>query len=351
MKKLNLLVFLFVFAFIACEKDEDMYKVLPIDQVTKPVLTAHENIAVTSLNYKDNTIFSWKSADFGTPTATEYSLYVKMGDYEPKLITSAFADSMNVTYLDIAKALYSMPDLEHKKDILAVDLDVDFYIVASIATVYETVQSNTITLKVNIDSQVPLYPDNIYMIGNEFGSWDWNSERVVEMIPVNGHSGKFWAVRYFANPENGFKWCNVKDWNGDFFSLGADEGFTTRDGNAFVSTAGFYIVVVDYTVNKITIEPAQVYGIGDCFGGWDDGQYPFNADGSVMKLTTSAAGDLRIYANATAAGVGGDWWRMEFVILNGKIVYRGTGNDQERFPVEAGKTVILDFNAGTGSIE
>ena len=61
------------------------------------------------------------------------------------------------------------------------------------------------------------------------------------MTPVNGNPGKFWAVRYFADPNNGFKWNTVKSWGGDFFSLGTDVGFTTSGGNAFVSAAGFYI--------------------------------------------------------------------------------------------------------------
>jgi hypothetical protein len=351
MKKINLIMMLAAVMFTACEKEQDMYTVLPIDQVTKPVLTAHENINVTLDNYKENTIFYWKLADFGVPTATEYSLYAKMSDYEPKLITSAFGDSLKVSYLDIAKVLYSMPDLQDKNNIIDIDLDVQFYIVASIASTYPTTQSNTIALTVNIDSQVPLYPDNVYMIGKEFGDWNWSDAGIVEMTPINGVPGKFWAVRYFADPDNGFKWCNVKEWKGEFFTLGTDVGFTTHDGNAFVAAAGFYIIVVDYTNNTISIEPAQVYGMGDCFGGWNSGQYPFVADGNVMKLTTTNAGELRIYANATAAGVGGDWWRMEFVILNGKIAYRGNGGDQERAVVAAGKVVKLNFNNGTGTIE
>ena len=91
--------------------------------------------------------------------------------------------------------------------------------------------------------------------------------------------------------------------------------------------------------------------MGDCFGGWNAGQYPFVADGNVMKLTTTNAGELRIYANASAAGVGGDWWRMEFVILDGKIAYRGNGGDQTRATVAAGKTVSLNFNNNTGTIQ
>jgi hypothetical protein len=55
---------------------------------------------------------------------------------------------------------------------------------------------------------------------------------------------------------------------------------------------------------------------------------------------------------AKKAGVGeGNWWKWEFNIYDGKIVYRGGGNDQAAVPVEANKTVTLDFNAGTGSIQ
>jgi len=216
---------------------------------------------------------------------------------------------------------------------------------------YTINDGNGNTSTANVDLVKPLYPDNVYMIGKEFGDWNWSNSNVVEMTPINGNPGKFWAVRYFANATDGFKWNTAKAWGGDFSSLGTDAGFTTSDGNAFVATAGFYIVVVDYTINKITIEPAQVYGMGDCFGGWNAGQYPFVADGNVMKLTTTNAGELRIYANASAAGVGGDWWRMEFVILDGKIAYRGNGGDQTRATVAAGKTVSLNFNNNTGTIQ
>jgi hypothetical protein len=46
-----------------------------------------------------------------------------------------------------------------------------------------------------------------------------------------------------------------------------------------------------------------------------------------------------------------DWWTGEFVILDGKIAYRGTGEDQQRVNCTAGQTVTLDFNAGTGEIK
>lgn len=345
MKKLNLFAFLFVLAFAACEKDEVLYQVLPADQATAPTLAAHDAILVTADNCNDNTRFTWSAADFGVPTATEYSLYAALEGKEAALVTSTFGDTLDVALLTIGKALYQSGIT------LGAPVDVQFHLLASIAPTYGTVKSAPVTVSVEVEANVPLYPDNVYIIGKEFGDWNWNDAGVVEMTPVNGHSGKFWAVRYFADPENGFKWCNVKDWKGDFYSLGSDVGFTTQSGNAFVAVAGFYTVVVDYTLNRITIEPAQVYGIGDCFGGWNTGQYPFAADGSVMKATVPFAGNLRIYAQAQATGTGNEWWRMEFVVVNDRIAYRGNGGDQSPVSIEAGKTVTLDFNNGTGHIQ
>ena len=72
------------------------------------------------------------------------------------------------------------------------------------------------------------------------------------------------------------------------------------------------------------------------------------ADGKA-SVTVSAAGDLRMYAASSIAT--SDWWTREFIILDGKIAYRGNGGDQERVHIAAGAKVTLDFNAGTGVIE
>ena len=192
------------------------------------------------------------------------------------------------------------------------------------------------------------YPENLYMIGNDFGSWDWESDGIVDMVPVNGTEGAFWCINYFT-ADNGFKWCAVKDWDGDFANLAESIGFEPKDGNAWVPEDGLYLVYIDMAAGKIAIEPAKVFGKGDCFGGWDADPLPFtlNADGKTMSITTTASNNLRMYAAFT----GIDWWKMEFNIFDGKIVYRGNGGDQPPVPVDAGKIVTLDFKAGTGTIE
>ncbi len=342
MKKIGLFIILTSALFASCEKEQDIYKLLPADQAKKPVLAAHDAISITENNMTEMITFKWEKADFGAPTDIEYTLYVKVGDGEASAVTSAFGDSLSVVLEDLNKILINAGAEPNNPT------DAQFFLDAVYKDIYK-VTSDTVT--VNVNTFEPLFPDAVYMIGQEFGGWDWGAATVVEMTPANGNPGKFWAVRHFADPNNGFKWNTTKAWGGDFFSLGTDVGFTTHDGNAFVSAAGFYIVVIDYTISTITIEPAQVYGIGDCFGGWNIGQYPFTVDGNVMKITTSNEGELRIYANAEAAGVGGDWWRMEFIILDGKIAYRGNGGDQTRVPVEAGKIVTLNFNNETGTIQ
>lgn len=42
------------------------------------------------------------------------------------------------------------------------------------------------------------YPEKLYMIGDEFGNWNWNSTNVVEMAPVGQlGNGAFWTIKYF----------------------------------------------------------------------------------------------------------------------------------------------------------
>jgi hypothetical protein len=342
MKKLSIILSLLLVTFTACEKDQDMVTVLPVDQLVAPVLAPHSAIVVTADNLSEITTFKWQRADFGVSTAIEYSLYAQVGAGNPVLVMSAYGDSLDVKLENLNKNLINAgvnPEAE-------AETDVTFTLTAAINENYAKAISQPVMVKATTFK--PLFPDAVYMTGKDFGDWGWG-DGAVEMTPVHSHEGQFWCVRYFT-AGNGFKWNTVKSWEGGgFFTIGTDVGFTTADGNAFVPTDGFYCVYIDYTVNTITIGQAQVYGMGDCFGSWNAGQYSFTPDNAnkVMKITTTAAGEVRMYA----AAPGVDWWQMEFVILNGKIEYRGTGDDQTRVPVAAGKMLTLDFNAGTGTIE
>ncbi len=199
------------------------------------------------------------------------------------------------------------------------------------------------------------YPDALYMIGDDFGNWNWDSEGVVEMTPVfvndagNGE-GQFWTIRYIS-AEKGFKFNSKKAWGGDFCELTTNDGYTAAGGNCYVAESGIYMVHVDLKASKLHVEPARVYGIGNCFGGWTEGMEEalFVADGQTLKATAAKAGEIRMYAASAIANT--DWWTREFVFFDGKIAYRGKGGDQERVNVNAGQTIVLNFNEGTASVE
>lgn len=196
-------------------------------------------------------------------------------------------------------------------------------------------------------TELSTMPETMHLIGAEFGNWDWNN--CVEMVPVHSAPGKFWTVRYVADPANGFKFCALKEWNGDFTGLGNDTGYTVADGNCFVAEAGLYTMIVDLTAGAVTIAPAQIYGMGDAFGGWTEGAYAFTVNGDgTASITTTAAGNLRMYVPTDGEG---NWWHSEFNIYDGQIVYRAGGGDQEAVAVSAGQTVTLNFNEGTGTIQ
>ena len=206
---------------------------------------------------------------------------------------------------------------------------------------------NSYSYTINLVEELkPKYPETMYMIGAEFGNWDWNAETVVEMVQVNGKEGMFWCTRQIT-ADQGFKFCSVREWNGDFATLGTSD-VTIKDNNLVVTETGLYTVVVDMAGNQVSVKKAEVYGMGLVFGGWDAGKYPFtiNADGTV-SITAPNAGDIRMYT----AIEGVDWWQAEYNVFDGKIQYRGNGGDQAAVPVTAGQVVTLNFNAGTGTIQ
>ena len=220
---------------------------------------------------------------------------------------------------------------------------------AKFSVVYDP-EAETVTLNGEYTGEAPALPETMYIIGEGVGGWDWGADYIVSMTPVNGQAGQFWAIRYIEAGK-GFKFCAVKEWSGDFTGLGEDTGYTVADGNCFVAENGVYMIYVDTANKKLCVEKAQVYGIGDCFGGWDAKMASalFAEQDGKLVGKTAAEGEIRIYAESSIAT--SDWWTREFVFFDGKIAYRGNGGDQDRVKVEAGKTVTLDFNAGTAVVE
>ncbi|GHT47766.1 hypothetical protein FACS189440_09310 [Bacteroidia bacterium] len=381
MKQINIFVlFAFALTFFACNSDEEQLFDQPGKAIPSVlVFDGTSNLVIDVEN--DNldlypSLLNWSRANFGKGVVVNYSLEVTdneaftgniqklpLGEnvYLKALSAKQLADWAFDTFggYDAANDEYALVTLY-------------FRIAATPADgTAETLTSNIVYMEVTGVNEEPIpdplpepAPDptedakealgfagpTLFMIGNEFGAWDWNSDGIVQMAPVHSHPGHFWAVRYITAGE-GFKWCPVREWNGDFNSLGEDLGFYTKDGNAFVENDGMYMIYVDTEAKKISVEPAQVYGMGECFGGWDKGKFPFSVAGKDMVINTTAANELRIYAASTIQPDDVDWWQMEFVPINGHIRYRGAGDDQTRVNAEANKQVILEFNTKRGAVK
>lgn len=189
------------------------------------------------------------------------------------------------------------------------------------------------------------YPSNMYMIGN-FCGWNWDN--AFEMTKINGSTAKFWTLAYLVAGE-GFKFCDQKAWSGDFCELDTNIGFDVDGGNCVVSTTDIYNIAVDFENKTISVEPAVIYGIGNCFGAWDAKVFEFTVSGSHATIIAPNAGDLRMYAESAYYNT--DWWRQEFNIYDGKIVFRGDGGDQPAVPVSAGQQIDLDLSNQTGTIQ
>lgn len=199
-------------------------------------------------------------------------------------------------------------------------------------------------------------PTEMYMIGADFGSWDFTSETLVSMIPVIDVEGAFWTIQYFtAGAEQGFKFSTTNDdWGNDFTNLGGEyTGYTVDGGNCFVEADGLYMVYIDYVGGNIAIEPAAVYGMGDAFAGdWTEGNSAnqFTTNDKTLSVTVATDGALRMYAASSLSST--EWWTREFYIVDGVVVFRGADGEQT-VNVTAGQTVTLDFSnpaQTTGSI-
>jgi hypothetical protein len=205
-------------------------------------------------------------------------------------------------------------------------------------------------------ADLPPLVDSLYLCGS-FADWTWTHEQVITMTPVNARENVFWTMTWF-DAGTSFRLNSVRSHVGSFGVYGipnadgvyelAEQG----DVDVEITTAGYYMVFVDVDKQRVFVGAPSVYLIGECSKDrlWVPGvpENKFDITPTGITKATIGAGQLRMYATCPLAPaiIGNDWWRMEFQIFDGKIVYRGNGNDQPRVQVGAGKLVTLDPKFG-----
>lgn len=355
MKKINIvsIIALFLFTFFSCDNEGD--RILLDDESTYVIPVFKQDVLQDFVVDKDTDLtkeigsWSWTKADYGIPTQINYVIEMATDENftNVKTLTSTTDTEIKATYDLLNKGAN-----EYMKESGPITLYLRLKSGLGETDNHLTYYSDTKT--VSFTCYVS-FPKELFMVGADFGNWVWTAEGIVSMVPIrnnNDEDGAFWCVRYLK-AGNGFKWSPDKTWDTAFGKMDTNTGFTNDgDGNAVVDNDGLYVIFINYIDKAITIEPAKVYGMGEAFGGWNAGDYPFTITGDKATIVTKAEKNLRMFVTSDAIDAyGSDWWRHEFNIYEGKIVYRGTGDDQAAVAVKAGQTVTLDFNAGTGTIK
>lgn len=358
-KIFNVLLILLISLGIGCSSDNEV-KLNPNDFV-EPVFsgTLKDGLVITEETLNDVVgTFSWDPADFGVNTAILYSIYAATTeDFSDEKVfyseTGVKDNKLEVTQKALNEKANEFVNGE-------TELTLYFRFAASIGEGSGAVELNAKDIaKVTFTNYyVPAVTD-IFMTGSAYG---WGGEWK-QFIPVNDTEGAFWGIYYF-NADDEVKFAPQADWKDDFGFVGTTisqesidrAGLSNSGGNIKVGNAGWYLVYVSVLGKDKTVEffEPNVYLIGDVSqGGWgvtEQGLFtvPTTADGEFVSPAFISAGQLRICVHFME---GIDWWRTEFIILEGKIAYRGNGGDQKRVEVEAGQKAYLKFSDNTGSIK
>ena len=150
----------------SCTKDLEEVKAYAPENVVAPVINALDvtDVVITADNQTETLTFSWEAADFGAPTAINYSIMAAYNEVELPVVTGVNATEYPVTY-EALNAVVAF-DLKCPLDVASA---VDFRIAASISSNYPTVYSDVITLNVTPTAAEKKY-DMYYVIGS-FNGW------------------------------------------------------------------------------------------------------------------------------------------------------------------------------------
>ncbi len=377
MKRIYLIASMLVgaLAFSACEKEEKT-----------PVLQEPADFVLNTPAYANNTYnleasktleLTCCQPDYGFTAAVTYqveaSLTGEWGEGKSVLLSGEYTNAkINVDAAELAAELTTLSGKDEKEFPMVLPVHLRLHAALSNSGLGEVTSNEVILPNVRLHFALPpvSLPEKLYMIGDCNG-WDWGA--AYDMVPVHSHPGVFWRLAYTAD-NTGFKVNTNKAWDGGekgFAAVtvqdNAEAGVKDAGGNIGITKGGWYLFVVRTSLSgrdilyNVEVAPAKVYtiGIASTTGTWDIDdknlfEVPATADGFFKSQPyandiagNDADGCLRACVKLSDA----DWWQTEFMVFSNELVYRGTGNDQERVGAKKGQSLYINFTDGTGKVE
>ncbi|MDR3180772.1 MAG: SusE domain-containing protein [Prevotellaceae bacterium] len=302
MKQLIIILSLLLITFTACEKDQDMVKVLPVDQLVAPVLASPGDIVVTADNLSENITFKWQHADFGVVTEVEYFLYVQVGAADPVLVMSGTGDSLDVKIGDLNTSFLK------GGAVVGVASNVNFMLSASISASYAVISSAPVVTSVTAFAAVPVF---IHLIGNVLGAKEWSNANYEYVMFRNDNLSVNVYTTYFR--AGGFKFISNDDlgtWDNLYGQTSAGVlGNQTGNDITDITTAGYYTVTADisqltYSITPYDASSAPIYtniGLIGVGGDWDNDinmtQTDYDSRIWIVDNVNLPAGELKFRAN------------------------------------------------------
>lgn len=273
------LLFLFSFALIACEKDEDRVILQP---GTPPALSVSATTLELTEEQADEeaVTFSWTQADYGFPAAVNYTLQLAEAG-------TNFAEPRDVELENVREQTYTVAELNTLATRAGLEPDTEGQIEARVrATLAESVEpvfSNTVSIDVTPytpggDVEEPAL-NTIYMIGPATEN-DWDNNSAMPMFISTTEENTFTYTGFLEEGELKFlqtlgQWA--PQWGNDG-SGGLQPRPTEDDPDPApfqVPADGYYTVTVDTLELTYSLEPydasgATTYSSIGIIGGFND---------------------------------------------------------------------------------
>lgn len=321
--------------------------------------------------------------DYGFPASTQYKVEVAFDEAMTnavELSDSWTSATIGIDAATLASTLTTMQVEQNGKTEADFPMDIPVYMRVKanmITSDNSIVEGTAITSNVVSFSKIHLLyslapvtaPDDIYITG-KFCGWTWDN--CFTMLHNYGVDNVYWRMVYID--EEGVKFNSAKAWDGnevgfEGINVGGDlaDEIKGNGGNIASSNPGWYLMIVTATVEgrkiiyDVKFNKPEVWLIGPCTGVPD---WTEKLEGWSCTVPTTVDGEFvsPAFAGACPGGDGdgvrayvlideGNWWHSEFMVFDGKIVYREQGGDQDRVAGKVGQQLHLNFATGEGSIK